>query len=136
MYYILTSITAGAGNVTSTYVTPCTLVTVTVRTKNSPGEPYSWRGRRQILGMTSISVFTYCSMVPCSCKVAKKIDGTEQGKVEERAQRRNKIIHFKDAAHRGEWKHAFRDAMTNEDKYQALDNLKQLLHHYSNALVT
>ena len=24
----------------------------------------------------------------------------------------------------------------NEDKYQALDNLKQLLHHYSNALVT
>lgn len=26
--------------------------------------------------------------------------------------------------------------MENEDKYQALDNLKQLLHHYSNALVT
>lgn len=24
----------------------------------------------------------------------------------------------------------------NEDKYQALDNLKQLFHHYSNALVT
>ncbi len=26
--------------------------------------------------------------------------------------------------------------MENEDKYQALDNLKQLLHHDSNALVT
>lgn len=26
--------------------------------------------------------------------------------------------------------------MANEDKYQAFDNLKQLLHHYSNALVT
>lgn len=26
--------------------------------------------------------------------------------------------------------------MENEDKYQTLDNLKQLLHHYSNALVT
>lgn len=26
--------------------------------------------------------------------------------------------------------------MENEDKYQALDNLKQLLHHHSNALVT
>ena len=31
-----------------------------------PGEPYSWRGRRQILGITSIRVFTYCMMVPCS----------------------------------------------------------------------
>lgn len=30
----------------------------------------------------------------------------------------------------------FRNAMENEDKYQALDNLEQLLHHYSNALVT
>lgn len=26
--------------------------------------------------------------------------------------------------------------MENEDKYQALDNLEQLLHHHSNALVT
>lgn len=26
--------------------------------------------------------------------------------------------------------------IANEDKYQALHNLKQLLHHYSNALVT
>lgn len=26
--------------------------------------------------------------------------------------------------------------MENEDKYQAFDNLKQLLHHYGNALVT
>lgn len=26
--------------------------------------------------------------------------------------------------------------MENEDKYQALDNLKQLFHHDSNALVT
>lgn len=33
-------------------------------------------------------------------------------------------------------KRVFRDAMENEDKYQALDNLKQLLHHYSDALVT
>lgn len=30
----------------------------------------------------------------------------------------------------------FRDAVENEDKYQALDNLKQLFHHYGNALVT
>lgn len=28
------------------------------------------------------------------------------------------------------------DAERNEDKYQALDNLQQLLHHYSDALVT
>lgn len=33
-------------------------------------------------------------------------------------------------------KRVFRDAMENEDKYQALDNFKQLLHHYSDALVT
>lgn len=30
----------------------------------------------------------------------------------------------------------FKDAAENEDKYQALDNLKELFHHYSNALVT
>lgn len=34
----------------------------------SPGEPYSCRGSRQILGITSIRVFTYCRIVPCSCK--------------------------------------------------------------------
>lgn len=33
-------------------------------------------------------------------------------------------------------RHVFRDATEDEDKYQALDNLKQLLHHHSNALVT
>ncbi len=35
-------------------------------------------------------------------------------------------------------KHDFRDAIEfeNENKYQALDNLEQLLHHDSDALVT
>lgn len=35
---------------------------------HSPGEPYSCRGRRHTLGITSISVFTYCRIVPCSCR--------------------------------------------------------------------
>lgn len=43
-----------------------------------PGEPYSWRGRRQILGMTSMRVFTYCRMVPWSCKVGHKMDELQQ----------------------------------------------------------
>lgn len=30
----------------------------------------------------------------------------------------------------------FEDAVGNEDKYQALDNLEELFHHYSDALVT
>lgn len=38
------------------------------RGAHSPGEPYSCRGRRQTLGITSISVFTYCRIVPCSCR--------------------------------------------------------------------
>lgn len=56
--------------------------------------------------------------------------------MEERFQRGNSIIYWQDAAHCGGRKHAFRDAVTNEDKYQALDNLKQFLHHYGNALVS
>ncbi len=80
----------------------CTLFTVTVGAASSPGEPYSWRGRRQILGMTSISVLTYCSMVPCSCKVTGKIDGTQQARGREGTKREHKKIHGKDAARWGE----------------------------------
>lgn len=55
---------------------------------NSPGEPYSWRGRRQILGMTSIRVFTYCSMVPCNCKVTEKMDSSQQARGREGTKRK------------------------------------------------
>lgn len=52
--------------------------------------------------------------------------------------KRNKIIHCEKCStlRRGGKHDFFRDATDNEDKYQALDNLEQLLHHYSNALVT
>ncbi len=81
----------------------------------SPGDPYSWRGRRQILGITSMRVFTYCRMVPCNWKRQIKWRKCSKNRVRERETT---------------------CTLNRETNYQALDNLEQLLHHHSDALVT
>lgn len=67
--------------------------------------------------MTSISVFTYCSMVPCNWRAARKTDKTQSSR------------------HRGA-RTASTHEKENKEEYQAFDNLKQLLHHDSDALVS
>lgn len=47
----------------STWLSSCSRIHL----QHPPGEPYSCLGKRQILGITSIRVFTYCRMVPWSC---------------------------------------------------------------------
>lgn len=48
---------------TNTWLSSCSRIHL----QHPPGEPYSCLGKRQILGITSIRVFTYCRMVPWSC---------------------------------------------------------------------
>lgn len=76
---------SSCGNVNATKCAPFIVILGII---NSPGEPYSWRGRRQILGMTSIRVFTYCSMVPCNCKVTEKMDSSQQARGREGTKRK------------------------------------------------
>lgn len=70
-------------------------------------------------------------MVPCNYKVTAMIDEAQQAKGRERGNK--KWLSIQTTERKAT---CFRDAVENEDKYQALDNLKQLFHHYSNALVT
>lgn len=44
----------------------CPGIGANVSYKNLPGDPYSCLGSLQILGITSIKVFTYCRIVPCN----------------------------------------------------------------------
>ena len=112
-----------------------------------PGEPYSWRGSLQILGITSIRVFTYCIMVPWSCTGEAEREAAvnrkpwiqtethwSDNKISEQRKpplptplhchSRNRLV---SPTH-----HHYFNCLT----HQAFHDLQQLLHHHRDALVT